>query len=78
MIIDKFRHLGDNHFIGILASNEGKDISVMVLIKIFDNENHVVHIIEANTQKMNDQELEKWVEANILVLTEELKIEKNG
>lgn len=78
MIISTFRHMGDRTFVGVLASNENKDISVIVLMKIINNEHNIVQLLEADTQKMTDSELIRWVDANILVITEELTKGQEG
>lgn len=73
MIIERFVHVGERVFIGVLASNERVDISVLMMIKVIDNVNNVCHLVEANTQHLTDPQLEVWVNSNIQVAIDKLK-----
>lgn len=73
MIIDRFIHVGNRAFIGVLASNEKDDISVIVLIQVIDNVNNISHLIEVNTQHLDDGQLELWVNTNIQITIDKLK-----
>lgn len=73
MIIERFVHVGDRQFLGVLASNEGNDISVLMLIKVIDNVNNVCHLVEADLKSLTDDKLELWVNANIQVAIDKLR-----